>query len=89
MSYYKCMFMTTSGVLHVYRHNDRGIIDWRYHYNLNGKMKTLCSKSLLKLEQRVKSMRLSWIIKDDDIYEENISRELEEMEDYCILNDIY
>ena len=81
--------MTTSGVLHVYRHNDRGIIDWRYHYNLNVKMKTLCSKSLLKLEQRVKSMRLSWIIKDDDIYEENISRELEEMEDYCILNDIY
>lgn len=81
--------MTTSGVLHVYRHNNRGVLNWRYHYTLNGRMKTLCSKSLLKLEQRVKSTRLSWIIKDDDIYEENITRELEEMEDYCILDDLY
>lgn len=81
--------MTTSGVLHVYMHNDRGVLNWRYHYHNEGKMKILYSKSLLKLERMVKSMKLSWIIKDEDIYEENITRELEEMDDYCILDDIY
>lgn len=80
--------MTTSGVLHVHRRMRKGTLNWEYAYTINGKNKIIYSKSLFELERRVKSMNLSWTVKDEDIYEDNITRELEEMDDVCIL-DVY
>ena len=82
------MPMTTSGVLQVHRRIKKGIINWEYNYMIKGKNKIMHSNSLFDLERRVKSLNLSWIIRDEDIYEDNISRELEDMDDICIL-DVY
>ncbi|WP_407391471.1 hypothetical protein [Methanobrevibacter sp.] len=76
--------MSSSGVLKVYR---KGNSSWVYNYHEEGKLKALYDKSLFKLEKKVKKLNLAWIIKDEELYEELISRDLEEYEDFCILDE--
>ena len=79
----KGLSMSASGILHVYKNS----LYWRYEYVKNGKLKTIYDKSLFALEKKVKSLNLSWIIKDEEVYEENISMDLEKLNDFCVLDE--
>ena len=71
--------MTSSGVLHVYKTFDERYkkgFSWIYDNNRNSYHAT----TLLKLEQRIKSLNLPWIVKDDETYERVISSEWEDDE---------
>ena len=80
--------MSGSGVLHVYRSRKRNNIYWVYKYIKNGKWKYLYNRSLFALERRVKSLNLSWIVKNDELYEANISMDLEKMDDFCLFDEV-
>jgi len=79
--------MSSSGVLYVRKNLLKNGFNWQYIYTKNGKLKSIYDKSLFALKKKVKSLNLSWIIKDEEIYEENISRDLEEFDDFCVLDE--
>lgn len=79
--------MSRSGVLHVHRSMKKNNHYWKYSYHKNGKLKSIYDRSLFALEKRVKSLNLSWIVKDEELYEENISKDLEKLDGFCLLDD--
>ena len=79
--------MSKSGVLHVHSSMKNNGMYWQYQYMEDGKLKSLYNRSLFALEKKVKSLNLSWIVRDEEKYEENISRDLENMDGFCVLDE--
>lgn len=69
--------MTSSGVLYVHKIRNQRLkkgFSWAYSHN----SKYYYATSLLRLEKRIRALKLPWIVTDDEVYEEVLSQEWED-----------
>lgn len=71
---------TVSGVLYVTKNHS----GWVYTHD----GERISDKYLIHLENKVKNRNLEWTVKNDDIYEDNLTNEWSG-ENYCILDEVF